>query len=296
MNHQFKPCLTKPVLRLGQISYMNVAPIYYGFNNGHKPGWINMICAPPSVLNKMLANGELDVSPVSSAAYARNHDKWLLLPDISISCSGPVMSVILVSRYPFEELSGKTVILTRESATAAALSRFLFASQNIKPYIKTGKVRCADDLDKDADAALVIGDAALKEEWTSKFNHVWDLGEMWKNHTGLPFVFALWAVRRDFANKYPELVLSIEDQFQKSRLLGKKNMSRILSQASEKLGISVDKCRQYYNQLLYDLSPEKIKGVESYFRGLYQENIISRPVKLSFVNPDPHAFIREHAA
>jgi len=296
MKYQFKPCLTKPALRLGQISYMNVAPIYYGFNNGHKPDWINMTCAPPSDLNKMMANGELDVSPVSSAAYARNQDKWLLLPDLSISCNGPVMSVILVSRYPFEELTGKTVILTRESATAAALSRFLFASQKVKPCIKTGKIKCAYDLHEDASAALVIGDAALKEKWTSKFNHVWDLGEMWKKYTGLPFVFALWAVRRDFAQEHPELVLSIKEQFQNSRTLGKKNMSRILSQASEKLGISDDRCRQYYNQLHYDLSPEKIKGAEAYFTGLYQENIISRQVKLSFVNPVLHDFIRDHAA
>ncbi|MDM8535284.1 menaquinone biosynthesis protein [Desulfobacterales bacterium HSG17] len=296
MKHQYNSCLTKHRVRIGRISYMNVAPIYYGFNNGHKPPWINMICAPPSDLNKMLANGELDISPVSSAAYARNQDKWLLLPDLSISCNGPVMSVILVSKYPFEKLTGKTVILTRESATAAALSRFLFASQKVKPYIKTGKIRCADDLPEDSSAALVIGDAALKEEWSSKFNHVWDLGEMWKEHTGLPFVFAMWAVRKAFAQEHPELVSEIADQFQISRTFGKKNMPRIHHQASKKLGISVHKCRQYYNQLHYDLNSEKIKGVESYFKGLYQENIISRPVNLSFFNLSSHAFIRDHAA
>lgn len=286
---------TDSSVRVGQISYMNVAPIYYGLNNGGNPEWMKMVCAPPSDLNKMLANKELDISPVSSAAYARNQDQWLLLPDLSISCNGPVMSVILVSKYPFEELSGKTIILTRESATAAALSRFLFASQKVRPYIKTGKVRCAEDLN-DADAALVIGDAALKEDWASKFSHVWDLGQMWKDYTSLPFVFALWAVRKTFAHKHPELVLSIADQFKKSRLLGQKNISRIITHASKKLGISVNKCSQYYNRLQYDLSHEKIRGVESYFKGLYQENILSRPVKLSFVNYSSDAFIRDYAA
>ena len=296
MKHQHNIYFTNHLVRAGQISYMNVAPIYYGFNNRYKPRWMNLISAPPSDLNKMLENRELDVSPVSSAAYAKNQDKWLLLPNLSISCRGPVMSVILVSKYSFKELSEKTVILTRESAAAAALSRFLFASQKVKPYIQTGKIRSAADLNHNADAALIIGDAALKEEWKSEFNHVWDLGEMWKKHTGLPFVFALWAVRKAFAQKHPELVLSIANQFQISKAFGKKNMSQIYQQASKRLGISLHKCRQYYNHLYYGLNHDQITGLEYFFQGLYQENIISRPVKLCFFNKMPDVFIRDHAA
>jgi len=273
-------------VRVGRISYMNVAPVYYGLNNGHKPRWMDMVCAPPSVLNTMLADGELDISPVSSAAYARNQKKWLILPDLSISCFGRVMSVLLVSRHCFEELDGKTVVLTRDSAAAAALTRYLFASQKICPQFETGKVLCTDDLPHEAGAALVIGDAALKENWAAHFDHVWDLGQLWMERTRLPFVFALWAVRRQFAEENPESVSAVTEEFQRSKLLGKQNISRILPLASEKLGISTSICHQYYQGLHYDLSHLQIRGLERFFNGLYRERIIPEPVHLSFFHQE----------
>ncbi len=273
-------------VRVGRISYMNVAPVYYGLNNGHKPRWMDMVCAPPAVLNTRLAKGELDISPVSSAAYARNQKEWLLLPDLSISCFGEVMSVLLVSRYPFEQLDGKSVVLTRDSAAAAALTRYLFASQKICPQFETGKILCPDDLPHQAGAALVIGDAALKENWSAHFDHVWDLGEMWMEFTRLPFVFALWAVRRQFAEENPESVSAVIEEFQRSKLLGKQNISRILPLASEKLGISTDTCDQYYQRLHYDLSHLQIRGLERFFNGLYRERIIPEPVNLSFFHEE----------
>ncbi|MGE0083108.1 MAG: menaquinone biosynthetic enzyme MqnA/MqnD family protein [Desulfococcaceae bacterium] len=282
-------------VRVGRISYMNVAPVYYGLNNGHKPRWMDMVCAPPSVLNTMLAAGELDISPVSSAAYARHQKEWLLLPDLSISCFGKVMSVLLVSRCSFKELDKKTVVLTRDSAAAAALSRYLFASQRICPQFKTGKVLCPDDLPHEAGAALVIGDAALKEDWAAHFAHVWDLGEMWLERTRMPFVFALWAVRRQFAEENPESVSAVTEEFRRSKLLGKQNIKRILPLASEKLGISTDTCDHYYQRLHYDLSPMQIRGLERFFNGLYREGIISKPVNLSFFHEE-QTFSRSHAA
>ncbi|GBC63876.1 hypothetical protein DENIS_4875 [Desulfonema ishimotonii] len=292
--HKGKSPDTRPSVNVGQISYMNVAPVYYGLDNGDRPRWMALASAPPAILNTMLAEGRLDISPVSSAAYARNQDDWLLLPDLSISCFGQVMSVLLVSRHPFNQLSGRTVILTRDSATAAALTRYLFASRGIRPRIETGRVRCAGDLPDDADAALVIGDAALREKWAGGFSHVWDLGEMWRTRTGLPFVFALWAVRRAFAEKHPERVSAVAEQFHRSRCEGLGNISRILPRASRRLGIDEKMCRCYYDHLQYNLSPLQTEGLECFFEGLHRENIISRPVRLSFFS-DP-ACVKEYAA
>ncbi|MEZ4528246.1 MAG: menaquinone biosynthesis protein [Desulfobacterales bacterium] len=282
-------------IRVGRISYMNVAPVYYGLNNGHKPRWMDMICAPPAVLNTMLAAGQLDISPVSSAAYARNRKDWLLLPDLSISCFGKVMSVLLVSRFPFAELDGKSLVLTRDSAAAAALTRYLFASKKICPQFETGKVLCPDNLPQNAGAALVIGDAALKEDWSAHFDHVWDLGQVWMERTRLPFVFALWAVRRQFAEENPESVSAVIAEFRRSKYMGEENINRIVPLASEKLGISMDTCAQYYQQLHYDLSSLQIRGLERFFDGLYKERIIPEPVHLSFFHEE-QAFSRVHAA
>jgi chorismate dehydratase len=243
---------------------------------------MDMVSAPPATLNAMLAKGELDISPVSSAAYARHQEDWLLLPGLSISCFGPVMSVILVSRFPLEDLSGETVVLTQESATAAALSRYLFASRRIRPNIRTGKVRCPADLPPDAAAALVIGDAALRENWAGDFDHVWDLGELWKEHTGLPFVFALWAVRKAYARQHPMQVSAVLEEFLRSKSLGAENLHRIVPLAGQKLGITNELCREYYHRLNYELSELQISGMQRFFDGLFRERVIEKPVTLSF--------------
>ncbi len=272
----------KDYIKLGKISYMNVAPVYYGLENRAMPSWMKIIKAPPSGLNRMLEEKKLDISPVSSVAYTRNYDKWLILPDLSISCNGPVMSVMLVSKYPFKELSGKKIILTRESATAALLLRYLLACDKIKPNMEKGIVANVRDFRKDAYAALIIGDMALKIKWKDYFPYVYDLGEMWWKKTSLPFVFALWAVRKRFAIKHPDIVNNIIKKFEKSKTRARENMENILACASKKLGITENMCRKYYSRLNYDLKEDQIKGLEYFFKGLYLENIISRPVRLSF--------------
>jgi len=282
-------------VRVGRISYMNVAPVYYGLDTGQRPGWMAMTSAPPATLNAMLAAGELDISPVSSAAYARHQDDWLVLPDLSISCFGPVMSVLLVSRHPFDRLDGKKVILTRDSSTAAALTRCLLASEGIHPRLATGSISTATDLPKNTGAALVIGDAALREKWSARFDHVWDLGTLWRERTGLPFVFALWAVRKSFAEEHPAWVSAVLEEFYRSKREGERHIRRILPEASDRLGISAEMCRQYYDRLRYSLDPAEIEGLSAFFRGLYEEKIISRPVRLSFFRY-PDAAFDSHAA
>ncbi len=283
-------------IKLGKISYMNVAPVYYGLDNGHKPSWLEIVSAPPSDLNLMLEKKELDISPISSVAYTRHHNEWLIMPGLSISCMGPVMSVILVSECPFYELSGKKILLTRESATAALLLRYLLACENIRPHMEKGIVGAPWDLRKNTPAALIIGDMALKIRWKDYFPYVYDLGEIWWKKTSLPFVFALWAVRKSFAMKNPHIVNDIIKKFEKSKAHGRKNMENIVSCASEFLGIPENMCGKYYSRLNYDLKNDQIKGLEHFFRGLYRENIISRPVKLSFFQDFPMPRVKERAA
>ena len=271
-----------PNIRVGRISYVNVAPVYYGFDAGLRPEWIKMLSAPPSVLNNMMLKGDLDISPVSSAAYAQHQDKWLILPDLSISCFGKIMSVIIVSRYPFYQLNNKKVIFTDESETAAELLKLLFMSKQIAPFFETRTIKNPKDIQKDDGAVLLIGDTALKEKWSTHYDYVWDLGDMWKKLTGLPFVFAIWVVKKSFADKRPETVSSIIDLFHSSKKKGGQNIDRIAKTAAAKLGISVDTCSEYFDKLCYDLNSFQIDGIEAFFKRLYKEKIVSKPVKLSF--------------
>ena len=269
-------------VKIGRISYINVAPIYYGLDMGLKPAWLKMVTAPPSVLNNMLANGDIDISPISSVAYALHQKDWLLLPDLSIACSGDVMSVILVSRHPFDKLNNKRVILIDESATAVELLKLLFIIKKVKPIFGTGAIQHPCDIPKNADAALIIGDAALKEKWNDHYDYIYDMGNMWMELTGLPFVFAVWAVQKSFARKRPDPLSAIIDLFHISKKEGNQHLGQIVESASSKLGISLDMSEKYYDRLCCDLGPMQIKGLESFFSSLYKEKILSEKVNLSF--------------
>ena len=279
--------VSAPPVRVGRISYMNVAPVYHGLDNGLRPGWMTLVSGPPARLNALLADPDADlaVSPVSSAAYAGHADDWTLLPDLSISCRGPVMSVLLVSRRPMDDLDGAPVILTDESAAAAALLRLLFADGGVHPRFATGRVRRPHDLPGAAEAALVIGDAALREPWGDRFEWVYDLGKLWWDRTGLPFVFAVWAVRRDFADAHPHRSAAIRERFDASRRHGARRMDRIIGMAADRLGLPRQTCRAYYRRLRYDLEPDQIAGLQAFFDGLHRHGILDRRVTPSFFDP-----------
>ncbi len=267
---------------MGRITYINMYPVYHGLKNDLHPKWIKMVDDVPAVLNGMLSRGELDISPVSAVAYARHADQWTVLPDLSIASRGKVMSVLLVSTRPLDRLNNQQVILTDESATAADLLRLIFKLKGIHPILKRGKVSNPGDLPINAQAALVIGDAALREPWRDTYEYVFDLGAMWWDMTGLPFVYALWVVRRAFAERHPEIVASVVKLFKQSKEKGYAHQSEIISAASQKLDLDREICRKYYEYLLCDLGPAEIKGVETFFKQLFENNILSDPVRLSF--------------
>ena len=251
---------------------MNVAPIYYGLDNGLAAQAISqginpsvrqsiqLISGPPSTLNQMMIDGSLDISPVSSAAYARNAHEWLILPDLAIACHERVLSVLLVSRCNLESLTGRRILITDESASARDLCRLIFSLKGVRPEFVVGKVKSPWQLPKEIDAALVIGDSALSQPWGQVFPHVYDLGTQWWQMTGLPFVFAVWAVRKEFARKYPERVEAVLALLKTSRGLGSENMESIIDKACVKLGIDVSTARLYYESLVYDLADREKEG------------------------------------
>lgn len=269
-------------IRVGRIRYINVDPIYFGLDNGLLPPWMQLVNQPPSYLNRMLSQGLLDVSPVSTAAYAVSQKGWSIVPDNSISCFGNAVSVILASKRPFNDLQGKKVLLTDESASAAALLKLLFAMRSVKPdFVKT-PLKNPEKVKKEADAALVIGNAAISEPWAENFEFIRDLGAMWKEETGLPFVFAVVAVRKDFAAKYPEAVAAISRLFKISRRDGERNVNIIARRSASVLKLSSEFCESYHKTLQYDLSPQKIFGLKTFFEYLHKFQMIPERAAISF--------------
>ncbi len=267
-------------IKVGRIDYINVDPLYFNFNI-KKEIKCDIIAKPPSSLNKMLAEGELDISPVSSAAYARNADNWLILPNLCVSCFGDVMSVIFASDVPIEKLEGKEVWVSDESRTAADLIKIFFYSQKINPVFTKKKIKEIND-SNNRNASVIIGDAALKFDWHKRFKYVWDLGDLWQHMTDLPFVFALWAARKDFADKNGEVLSRIIKEFYISKEKGLKNIDVIIEESALKLYITFDKCREYFKCLNFDLKEKQIRGLEIFFNGLYEYGILGKKVPLNF--------------
>src|SRR3989454_8316399 len=113
------------MMLLGRIGYINCYPVYAGIDRGDVQLPAGLVTGTPAELNDLLVAGELDVSVISAVAYARHSKDLVLLPDLAISCDGPVRSVLLFSRRPVAELDGRTVLLSASSRTSVALLELL---------------------------------------------------------------------------------------------------------------------------------------------------------------------------
>ncbi len=274
-------------IKMGRISYINASPVYYGLDRGLTPPWLELVTDVPAALNQKIISGEVQVSPISTAHYAKHHKKLLLLPDLSISCNGKVLSVICASRYPLEELDGKKVALSRESATGANLLKLILAKKQIQPEYITLDMNTISLDCQEADAVMVIGDKALSLPWKDHFPHVTDLGKAWFDMTGLPFVFAVWAVDKEFSESQPEKIQNIIELLHRSRDNGYNAMEEIISMGSKKLTLPADLIRQYYQLLHCDMDEAKIQGMGVFFDSLFAQKLLPEKVDIQFFHsPD----------
>ncbi|EYT80224.1 ABC transporter substrate-binding protein, partial [Streptomyces sp. Tu 6176] len=187
-----------PRARLGDISFLNCAPIRWGLADSGAVHDVDMVSAPPEQLSALLLSGDLDISPISVVRYLRHAEELCLLPGIAIGSDGPVGSCHIVSRDPLEALDGRVVALSAASRSTTLLARMLLEDAvGVRPEYRTLR-QDVDTMLRTARAAVVIGDDALRVRAAAPAGlTVHDTGAMWRSWTGLPMVFAVWAVRRD---------------------------------------------------------------------------------------------------
>ncbi len=274
--------MTEQQIQMGKISYINASPVYYGLDHGLLPGWLKMVADVPSILNRKIMTGQIKVSPISAAFYAMNHRDLLLLPDLSISCKGRVLSVLLASQYPIDELGGKRVIFSRESASAASLMKMIFHQRKIVPDFEVGDVRDFTGDSPSADAVLVIGDAALTRPWGQLFAYCIDLGQLWYEMTGLPFVFAVWVVRQSFAEKYPDRVQEIHRLLLASKDEGYQHINEVVRAGTNKLHLAQSVVKEYFDLLHCDLDGQKIHAMKLFFDYLVDQKILDERADIRF--------------
>jgi len=262
-------------MRLGRIAYINGAPVYGAIDRGLVPVPAEILTGTPAELNDALAAGRLDVSVISAVEYARHARHLVLLPDLAISCDGPVRSVALFSRVPAQRLDGAAVLVAAASRTSVLLLDLLCRDVwRIRPRCSPAPAE-AGDLGALAtlphDAVLVIGDAALLLAARGAYAHRYDLGEEWKRWTGLPFVFAVWAARREAP---PAQVHAVHAALLASRAWGLPHLDRLAAEAAHATGVAPDECRRYLAGLDYALGDGHRAGLTDFFRRLAARGLV----------------------
>jgi chorismate dehydratase len=271
-------------MRLGRIPWINCYPVYGAIDRGLVNVPAELVSGTASELNDLLAAGELQVSAVSAVEYARNAAQYHLLPDLAITCDGPVHSVALFSKRPVQDLTGCTVLLSASSRTSILLLELLCRHRwNIRPRFATVRAE-APDLSTLAalphEAVLVIGDAALHLSTKSLYPVKVDLGSEWKAWTGLPFVFAVWAARRDSPASG---VTAVHQRLLESRAWGLAHLDDLASEATRNTGVAEKLCREYLGDLDYALSYRHLAGLTDFFRRLAQDGLVPDG-SLSFIS------------
>lgn len=253
--------------RVGHIQFINCFPLFYGLIEKKFLLEIDLIKGTPSDLNRMLQDNLLDLAPIPSIAYAQNYQDYVLLPDISISSDGDVKSIYLFSKCPIENLDGKRIALTNISRTSQALLRILMARfyHAVPEYFQSTPELGA--MLMEADAALLIGDDALRARFkTHDRLYIYDLGAEWKRFTGLPMVFAVWAIRKEFALHHRDQLKCIKDAFTDSIQLGLDNIWQMSEKASQWEDFDAAYLVDYFRTLGYTFDPRKQEGLLEYYR------------------------------
>lgn len=254
--------------RVGHIQFLNCLPIYWGLMRSGALLDLDLHKDTPDRLSGALVDGDLDIGPISLVEYLRHASELLLLPDLAVGSDGPVLSVNLVSTRPVASLDGGRVALGSTSRTGVLLTQMLLSQRH---GVEPSYYRCPPDLSEmllEADAAVLIGDVALRAMYEAPARGliVTDLGEAWRDWTGLPMVFAVWAARRDFAAAQPGLVKDVHQAFLRSRDLCLSELDQAATAAARWEPFDADTLAAYFRALDFSLGERQVAGLREFAR------------------------------
>ena len=247
------------MIRLGRIGYVNMAPVFFRLDAD-----VEEVVGVPTELNRQIVAGELDVAPISSIEYARNADRLRLLPRLCVSSEGAVESIQLISKTPLDRI--RSVAVTPESATSVVLTKVLLPEAEHVP------------LGEEAEAKLLIGDAALKSAFEDPTPHH-DLGRLWQERTGLPMVFAVWAC----PEPAPLGLSRLEDALVASVRLARAEPEQLAYEASERYGYPAGFLARYFEKLRYRFGPRERAGLYTFLELARDAGELAEVPELRFV-------------
>ena len=235
-------------IRVAAVSYLNTKPLLYGIKRHPIINEIELIEDYPSKIAQMLIDDEVDAGLIPVAAILKM-EQWNTIGNYCIGSNGPVASVCIFSEVPMEEI--EKVYLDYQSKTSVNLAKVLlreYWKKNVEFIDATGE-DYRNEM-KGATAGVVIGDRALQQRQKSKY--IYDLGEAWKQHTGLPFVFAAW-----IANK--KLPKDFVTAFDEANALGLQHLDEVIQ---ENPYAAFDLKKYFTECISYELDDEKREGMK----------------------------------
>ncbi|MBJ7906234.1 menaquinone biosynthesis protein [Streptomyces sp. NPDC004549] len=277
---------TRP--RVGHIQFLNCLPLYWGLARTGTLLDFELTKDTPEKLSEQLVRGDLDIGPITLVEFLRNAGDLVAFPDIAVGCDGPVMSCVIVSQLPLDRLDGARVALGSTSRTSVRLAQLLLSERyGVTPDYYT----CPPDLSlmmQEADAAVLIGDAALRANLLDGPRYglqVHDLGALWKEWTGLPFVFAVWAARRDYAEREPEITRKVHEAFLASRNLSLEEVGKVAEQAARWEAFDEATLEQYFTTLDFSFGAPQLAAVTEFASRVGPTTGFAADVKVDLLTP-----------
>lgn len=262
-------------LRVGRISALNMYPLFHGLERVDDPLFA-FTDGLPTALNAMVLDGRLDVSAMSSIAFARNADRLTLLPVASVTAEGAVDSIQLFSRVPVDRV--RTVAVTPHSATSVALLRVLLGS-DLPPFVPLDGP--PEQALERVDGVLLIADEALAALRSPFAPHHADLGELWHARTGLPMVFAVWAARADTSRERAPAVAALRRHLREARLSYAADPESVVRAAAERFPFPEDFIRPYLARLRYDFGAAERAGLTAFLAAAAEVGELERAPSLA---------------
>ncbi|MBV9507942.1 MAG: menaquinone biosynthesis protein [Acidobacteriia bacterium] len=237
------------------VSFLNTTPLVWGMLHGQQRGIFDLDFQIPAVCADAVASGAADIGIIPSFEFTRQNLE--MIAGTGIACRGPVRSILLISTCPARKV--RRLAADSSSRTSVQLARVILADRY---GVEADVVPHAPDLDAMldlADAALIIGDPALRIDPSELPYEVHDLGEEWVDMTGLPMVFAVWAGR-------PGVVTpAVTEAFQQSCRYGRERIEEIVSSEAPVRGFAPDLVRRYLTRhIVHELDARDYAGLERF--------------------------------
>jgi chorismate dehydratase len=244
-------------LLIAKIPYLSNVLFYYGLEtNPETLANLDFITLIPSELSSAVAGEKVDAGPIPLVTMFAVGDRYEPLGDLCVATTGRTRSVLLFSRRPIETLDKATIGLSRETVTAARLLRVLFAQLygvKIKRYVSANEPN---------DGILLVGDQALlNRNGIEGYPHITDLGEVWYDRTGLPFVYSVWMVRKALPSEQKEYLKTV---LANSVTEGWKHLTAALADKTKNLGMSRAAVREYLDSFIFRMGPAEHDGIAKF--------------------------------